>query len=136
MAVIQANATVRTTCDTNADSPKLKAATAAATPLMTWYDNWHWDSGNGSVTWYGYAGTCDQSGYRINFDDNNFPAWRNRISSWKVHGDCWVTFAYDRPYDLRGPSIRIDGDVYFINDHSPYTDWNDSVEAFWITSRR
>ncbi|MDX8029801.1 hypothetical protein SK803_06235 [Lentzea sp. BCCO 10_0856] len=125
---------VEKTCDSKPDTAKLRAAktaasASAATMLMSWYDNANWDASDGIITWYGYAGNCDKSGYQINMDANNFPSWRNRISSWTVHGTCWKTLSYDVAYWPSGPSKRLDGDVAWVG-----ADWNDMIEAFSTTS--
>jgi hypothetical protein len=125
---------VHTACASSAGAPELKTLSAAATPLMTWYDNWHWDGSNGVVTWYGYAGTCDAEGYVIHFDQNNFPAWKNRISSFTVHGNCWTTMAYNVAYSPFEGSARYDGNVWFVT--TGWVNLNDDFEGFWVTSPR
>ena len=131
-----AKAPAKKTCARNANAPEILAATAAATPLMTWYDNWHWDTSAGAVTWYGYDGGCDASGYVVHFDDNNFPGWKNRISSFQVHNGCWTTFAYTHAYAPFEGSARYDGSSWFVNDASSFIDLNDDFEGFWVTEPR
>ncbi|MEV8436234.1 hypothetical protein AB0425_02565 [Actinosynnema sp. NPDC051121] len=122
---------VRSACSTDPDAPALKSLSAVAIPLMTWYDNWHWDGSSGELTWYGYAGTCDAEGYLIYFDENNFPAWKDRISSFGVHGGCWTTVAFAKAYQPFEGHARYDGDVYYVGDLM-----NDYIEGFQVTSPR
>lgn len=121
---------VRKACSTDPNAPELKTL-AVGVQLMTWYDNWQWDGSNGQVTWYGYAGTCDAEGYLIYFDENNFPTWRNRISSFAVHGGCWTTMAYDVAYDPFAGTNRYQGDTSYVGDGM-----NDFIEGFWVTTPR
>ena len=118
------------TCDSRENSPKLQNAApsaAAATLLMTWYDNWHYDGSNGWINWYGYAGTCDSSGYVVDLDATNFTAWRNRISSFEVHGSCGYTVGYVQDHNVNSPSNGYKGDTYYVDD-----EFNDRINRFRV----
>ncbi|NGY61894.1 hypothetical protein G7043_23480 [Lentzea sp. NEAU-D13] len=119
------------TCDSRQNSPKLKAASAsaaaAATLLMTWYDNWHYNTDNGWINWYGYAGTCDSSGYVVDLDATNFTAWRNRISSFEVHGSCGYTVAYVQDHNPNSSSNGYKGDTWYVDD-----EFNDRINRFRV----
>ncbi|GLZ33085.1 hypothetical protein Lesp02_52730 [Lentzea sp. NBRC 105346] len=117
------------TCAATADAPELKAAAAAGTPLMTWYDNGHFDTGRGSYTWVGYYGTCDRSGYSVDLTQE-ITWWNHRISSWQVHGECREGSMWH----------NADADIQFWNGNvasvGEYFGWKfeDHVEGFHITS--
>jgi hypothetical protein len=117
------------TCANRPDAPELAAATEASWLLMTWYDNWHYDTANGSVGWYGSAGTCDYDGYAVDFA-NSFQNWNHRISSFKVHGECWFGVIYQsvRPGD-GGPPFT--GNVDSVGDYFGW-EFNDRIEGFFI----
>lgn len=117
------------TCDSAPDSPRLAAATAGSWLLMTWYDNWHYNEDNGWIGWYGNAGTCDYSGYSVDFD-YSFQSWKNRISSFKVHGDCWTGVIYQSVEALpTGPWFS--GNVESVGDYFGWQ-YNDRIEGFHV----
>ncbi|USX50165.1 hypothetical protein [Lentzea sp. HUAS12] len=132
VAVVSKTGQVAKTCDVRQGTPKLLAARAAASSkLMTWYDNWKFDASAGAVEWWGSFGTCDKDGYTINMDANNFPSWKNRISSFRVHEACWVTMAYYDAYSPSGPSARYTGSVEWVgNDYRE----NDNFEGFHVST--
>ncbi|KJK47941.1 hypothetical protein UK23_18660 [Lentzea aerocolonigenes] len=118
------------TCDTRENSAKLHNASVAAadaTLLMTWYDNWHYNTDNGWIQWFGYAGTCDSSGYVVDLDASNFTAWRNRISSFTIHGACGYTVAYKQDHNPNSPSNGYTGNAYYVDD-----EFNDHINRFRI----
>ncbi|GGU20237.1 hypothetical protein [Lentzea flava] len=116
------------TCDSLDNSAKLQAATAmASTKLMTWYDNADYNTWNGYISWYGNFGTCDSSGYVVDLDATNFTAWRNRISSFEVHGACGYTVGYLQDHNPNSPSNGYKGNTSWVGE-----EFNDRINRFRV----
>ncbi|GLZ33092.1 hypothetical protein Lesp02_52800 [Lentzea sp. NBRC 105346] len=119
----------KVTCAATADAPELKAAAAAGTPLMTWYDNGHYDTGRGSYTWLGYYGTCDHDGYSVNLP-SEIPSWNHRISSWHMHGSCYTGSMW---HNASGDTQFWQGDIASVGEWFGWQ-FEDHVEGFQIQS--
>lgn len=123
VGVVNADRSTSVTCDSRNDSPKLQAAAAARSHLMTWYDNWQFNTDNGVFSWYGDFGTCDSEGYWVWLDGPTFGPWKNRISSFKAHGGCWHTVGFIAP-DI---SDSWKGDTAYVGN-----EFNDRIMRFRV----
>ncbi|KJK47939.1 hypothetical protein UK23_18650 [Lentzea aerocolonigenes] len=115
------------TCAAKADAPELKAASAALTPLMTWYDNWHYDGSAGQIDWMGAFGTCDHDGYSVELEQV-YREWNRRISSFRLHGNCHAGSVF---HYANADIQWIDGDVYSVPDYYG-PQFNDKIHGFFL----
>lgn len=74
---------LRTSCSSVSAVRAQAGLNAAATPLMTWWEDAGY-KGDHHTTIYGNAGTCDTAGYSVNVTGY----WANHLSSITGHGQC------------------------------------------------
>ncbi|MDF5751390.1 hypothetical protein [Spongiactinospora sp. TRM90649] len=98
------------------------SAVADRSLLMTFYE--HANFGGGSSGIYGDYGTCDAAGYTFDFSARY---WGWALSSFRVHGRCWLTDYNDR-WGTWSPTRA--GPVPYVGD-----EWNDDIMTFKIRAQ-
>ncbi len=106
------------------DETTVASAAAERTLLMTLYE--HADFGGDSSDIYGDYGTCDPQGYTFDFSARY---WGWVLSSYRVHGRCWLS-----NLDTRSPGMNYGptraGPVTYVGDA-----YNDNVGFLWIRAQ-